>query len=249
MMVQYAITLRPSKEHPLYPNAAYRLYAFLLEQLPKEEAQWLHEEGNGEVTQYLQYKKEEGSCLWTVNMLTDRTATVVCPLLDILEKVEIEGCSFPIVEKKSVTMGLSELLEADASQRYQTIRFCTPTAFKQSGRYTIFPQERLILQSLLLHWKQVFPECPLDDPDAFEALLAGVHIIDYKLSTSRYLLKGTRIPGFTGTCTVEAKLAPPLLAVWNALLTFANYAGVGIKTSIGMGGVQTSPSEKNFTPK
>lgn len=249
MMRQYAITLNPPPEHPLYANAAYRLYAHVLEQLPKEEAQWLHEEGSGEVSQYLQYKKEDGSCLWTVNMLTDRAGTVVSPLLDIMEKVEIEGCSFPIAEKKCATMGLKELLEADASLRYQTIRFCTPTAFKQSGRYTIFPQERLMLQSLLLRWRQAFPECPMDDPDAFEALLAGVHIIDYKLSTSRYLLKGTRIPGFTGNCTVEAKLAPPLLAVWNALLGFANYAGMGIKTGIGMGGVQTCQGERTISVK
>lgn len=249
MMVQYAITLKTPKEHPLYPNAAYRLYAHLLEQLPEEEAQWLHEEGSGEVSQYLQYKKEGGSCLWTVNLLTDRVGTVVCPLLDTMNRVEIEGCTFPVVEKKCTQMGLNALLAADTSLRYQTVRFCTPTAFKQSGRYTIFPQERLLLQSLLLRWKQVFPECPLDDPDAFEALLAGIHIIDYRLSTSRFLLKGTRILGFTGTCTIEAKLAPPLLAVWNGLLTFANYAGVGIKTGIGMGGVQTLPSEKILSPQ
>ena len=64
--------------------------------------------------------------------------------------------------------------------------------------------------------------------------------MDYHLKTTRFSLKGIRIPGFTGSCIVEAKLAPPLLALWNTLAEFSNDAGIGIKTSIGMGGTKVS---------
>lgn len=68
----------------------------------------------------------------------------------------------------------------------------------------------------------------------------GLHIVDYNLRTTRYPLKETRIPSFQGSVTVEAHLAPPLLELWNALLSFAPYGGVGIKTTLGMGGTVCS---------
>ena len=124
-------------------------------------------------------------------------------------------------------------------QSRTSLRFLTPTAFKQSGRYTIFPQEKLILQSLFARWNEVFPEYPLNDEDAFQALLSGIHITDYKLRTSRFLLKGVKIPGFLGSCTLDAKLPLPLLELWNTLLLFSGYSGIGIKTGLGMGGAES----------
>ena len=97
----------------------------------------------------------------------------------------------------------------------------------------------LVLQSLIQHWNSAFPECALTDPDAFQALAQGLRILDYDLRTTRYLLKEARIPAFRGSMTLEARLAPPLLALWNALLTFAPFGGIGIKTTLGMGGTET----------
>lgn len=37
------------------------------------------------------------------------------------------------------------------------------------------------------------------------------------------------------------RLALPLLELWNALLSFAPYGGIGIKTTLGMGGVSVEP--------
>ena len=54
-------------------------------------------------------------------------------------------------------------------------------------------------------------------------------------------IKNTRIPGFVGSAVVEARLALPLLELWNALLSFAPYGGIGIKTTLGMGGVSVEP--------
>lgn len=238
MITQYVITLRAVPEHPLYPDSAYRLYAYLLEQLPPEEAQWLHEVGNRGISQYLQYQKTAGVYLWTVNILVDEIEKILRPILGALDQVFIEQQAFSISRKESRWIPMEALLAHGITANRSTICFCAPTAFKQSGRYTIFPQERLILQSLILRWNETFPACPLEDQDAFDALLAGIHIVDYQLRTTRFLLKGVRIPGFTGSCVIEAKLAPPLLELWNTLLSFASYAGIGIKTGIGMGGVQ-----------
>ncbi len=135
-----------------------------------------------------------------------------------------------------------ELIRAgrSCSESRAKLIFLSPCAFKQAGRYAIFPQENLLLQSLIAHWNAAFPEYALSDPDALQALQQGLHIVDYNLHTTRYLLKETRIPAFQGNVTIEARLAPPLLELWNALLSFAPYGGIGIKTTLGMGGTMVS---------
>lgn len=244
MITQYVMTLQAVPGHPLYPDSAYRLYAYLLEQLPPDAAQWLHETGTRGISQYLRYRKETGMYQWTVNILDDEIASLLCSRINTLDAVSIEQQVFSISGRESRQVTLDALLAHNVTVNHTTVSFCTPTAFRQTGRYTIFPQERLILQSLVLRWNEVFPMCPLEDPDAFEAMLAGIHIVDYQLRTTRFLLKGIRIPGFTGSCVIEAKLAPPLLNLWNALLSFSSFSGIGIKTGIGMGGVQTTFSSR-----
>ena len=59
----------------------------------------------------------------------------------------------------------------------------------------------------------------------------------FALHDQSYCLKGKRIPGFVGSMTLENKLAGFHRELADALLVFAGYAGVGIKTALGMGGV------------
>lgn len=70
----------------------------------------------------------------------------------------------------------------------------------------------------------------------------GLRIIDYDLRTARYPLKGAKIPRFFGKVTIDAGLSLPLLELWNALLLLAPYTGVGIITTLGMGGTIVGPT-------
>ena len=108
----------------------------------------------------------------------------------------------------SVENGLQLLLAAREEPASRTrLWFRTPCAFKQAGRYAIYPQEFLLLQSLVLHWSTAFPDCQLSDPDALDAILCGLRIRDYSLHTVTYHIKNTCIPGFVGSAVVEARLA------------------------------------------
>ena len=239
MIIQWVLSFMPISGHSLYADSAYRLYAFLLEQLSSEDACWLHEIGRGVVNQYLCFSKEDQRYLWTVNILSPEVASLLCPILEKIPEIQIENQHFPIIERAFFEIGPEEFVKKgrQLTQSRASLRFLTPTAFRQSGRYTIFPQEKLIVQSLIAHWNEVFPEYPLNDEDAFQVLLSGVHIVDYQLRTSRFSLKGVKIPGFVGSCILDAKLPLPLLELWNTLLLFADYSGIGIKTGLGMGGV------------
>lgn len=244
MITQYKLTLKSVSGHPLYGDSAYRLYAFLLQQLPAEEADWLHEKAGSAISQHILFDKSADCYVWTLNLLSDEISSLLCPVLENMKEAYIENQSFPILSRSVQSVSPLDLIRQGqcCTARRNTVIFSSLTAFKQQGRYVIFPQERLILQSLVMRWNEVFPEYPVDDEDAFNAILSGIHIVDYRLKTSRFLLKGVRIPGFSGSCDIEARLALPLLELWNTLLLFSNYTGLGIKTGLGMGGVATKQS-------
>lgn len=237
MITQAVLTIGVLPTHALSAGAAYRLYAWLLKQLPPEEASWLHGEHKG-FSQSLRYNKEQDVYQWQVNILNEETEALLSPVFAQMQKILIENQAFAVLQREVRKIPMEALLSHGMNANRATLRFYTPTAFRQNGRYTIFPQERLLLQSLVNRWNDTFPACSLTIGDVFAALLPGIHIIDYRLQTERFILKNVRIPGFCGTCVTEARLAPPLLELWNTLLSFANYAGMGIKTGLGMGGTE-----------
>ena len=98
MIQQWKLTIPSVPGHPLYADSAYRLYAFLLEQLPCEYACWLHEVGSVAVSQYLCFHREENACVWIVNLLLSEVTLLLHPVLEQLSQVQIENQCFPIAE-------------------------------------------------------------------------------------------------------------------------------------------------------
>lgn len=209
----------------------------------------MHLQGEHPIAHSLYFSPEKQSLIWTVNLLNDAARQVISPVLESANEIPLHELALPVSEVHvSSAVSAAEIIRAgrSCSENRAKLIFQSPCAFKQSGRYTIFPQETLLLQSLIAHWNAAFPEYALIDSDALQALQQGLHIVDYNLHTTRYLLKETRIPSFLGNVTVEAHLAPPLLELWNTLLSFAPYGGIGIKTTLGMGGTTTSFQKRNF---
>ena len=246
MITQWNIVIRPTAEHPLHADSAYRLYAFLLEQLPAKEAAQLHEAGGGILSQFVHFRRESSMYSWIINVFSSEMEAILSPVLTHLPEVKVEGVALEVVERSHHDVTAEELILSGREQDSErsVFVFDSPTAFKQNSRYAIFPGERLMLQSLTSRWNDVFPEYPIDDRDAFEALLSGIHIVDYRLRTTRFQIKGVKIPGFVGSCTVASRLPCPLLELWKTLVRFAGYAGIGIKTGLGMGGVHIEGDEK-----
>ena len=89
-----------------------------------------------------------------------------------------------------------------------------------------------------MKWNRLFPAYPLEDADMLDEMKKGLHIVDYSLRTHRFPLKNIAIPSFCGRIFVEAKMPMVLQGIWNTLLCLAPYSGIGIKTTLGMGGVK-----------
>ena len=236
MIVRYVF--RVASPEPLPAERAYAFYSCLLSRLPRAYAEELHEQKETPVSQCLYREREERR--WKINLLDGAAADAFSPVLDGLTTLPLNGgeLGLELLEKAAVSpeelISSARAMEAD---RFFSLRFLTPTAFRQTGRYTVLPEKGLILQSLLNKWNAVFPSYPLEDEEAFRMLSDGLRISDYSLRTVRFLLKENKIPGFVGSMRIDARLSAPLLELWKILFAFSEYSGVGIKTALGMGGV------------
>lgn len=250
MIQQFQLTLT-APEGVRIPQAwAYRLYGWLMSQISSEFGDQMHLQGEHPIAHSLYFSSQEKrSLFWTINLLNDAARQVIPPVLESAREIPLHELKLPVSEVRILSaVSAEELIRSgrSCSENRAKLIFLSPCAFKQAGRYAIFPQENLLLQSLIAHWNVAFPEYALTDSDALQALQQGLYIVDYNLHATRYLLKETRIPSFLGNVTIEAHLAPPLLELWNALLSFAPYGGIGIKTTLGMGGATASFQKSKF---
>ena len=249
MLTQYCFSLGvPDGARPR-PEWGYRLYAALLDRLPAEFAASVH---SGEITPVSQFvtARRDGGCLWTVNLLGADSESAVSPALDAADAFALDDGRIPLTvrerRKRAVPDADALLQLAARCGRLHTLTIRTAAAFKSQGRYVSLPTERLILQSLLKKWNGSIPECPIEDEDGggLDALANGLRFRGFRLRDGAYSLKGKRIPGFTGCLTLENRLDGFHRRIADALLMFSGYAGIGIKTALGMGGVEhTEPPE------
>lgn len=240
MITQYKFKLAASTEY-IQPNLAYRLYAWLLACLSSEEAEKFHAPETSQLNQYISRD------IWTINLLGETAANAVGEILEKVSEIELDVCKLQLDKLSVETIPDAETLLMLGQKRTQNLTrlsFRSPTSFKSGGRYMIYPREELLLQSLVNRWNKCFPEYTLSDEEALAELQSGIHIVDYRLRTCRYRLKGVSIPAFVGDIMIEAKLPLVLRDVWNSLLCFAKYRGVGIKTTLGMGGAEIATDDK-----
>ena len=241
MLTQYRFRLVPSRPCTPGPEWGYALYAALLERFPAEFGAQIHEDGVSPISQFLEAGAEP--LLWNVTLLGEGAEAVGRPILEAAPSLALRrGITFSLELREQRVIGQPEelFLQGAAQGRLHRLTFMTPTAFKVRGQYLTLPTARLLLQSAIKRWNGCFPECPIEDEngEGLEAMARGLVWKDFSLRSRYYPLKGCRIPGFTGSLAVENTLSGFHRQLADALLAFSGYAGVGIKTTLGMGGVR-----------
>lgn len=231
MLTQYCIKLNT----PLPAAAAYGLYAALLEQAPAAFSEAVHQTGVTPVSQYL--------CedCWYVSLLGESARQALAPVIEKLESVELHKQHRQVEFAEKTVRSLEyveELLEVPTPDRFR-IQLHTPVAFKSAGHYQLLPTQRLLLQSLMLKWNGCFADvCPIEDNGGgLDALSCGISYRSVQLDTREFRMKNTAISGVTGMIAAENHLSGFHRQLAAALLEFGTYAGVGIKTALGMGGI------------
>lgn len=119
-------------------------------------------------------------------------------------------------------------------RRSIALRFLSPTAFRRSGVNLIFPAPELLFGSLLRRWNTFSPTAlPARLQDEFESILVS----RYHLHTTLVSFSDYKLVGFLGDVTYELPRKWPqgLKQMCTALAAFVDFAGVGYKTTMGMG--------------
>lgn len=249
MITQYKIALQNPQGGAIPAFWAYRLYSWMLECIPPEYGERLHTQGEKPISHYLFFEKEKNRSVWVVNLLTEEMEELFAPLLRRVDTIPLDTGSLQAellhAEETITSQNLMTAARQEENIRRAELRFLSPTAFKQGGRYAIYPTPDLIIGSLLNKWELICPEYPLWDEDAVRMLQQGIFVTDYNLRTTRYSLKNVRIPGFTGSVVLESRLAQPMQEIWKLLLHTAQYTGIGIKTTLGMGGTIYVPGSRD----
>jgi len=123
------------------------------------------------------------------------------------------------------------------AQHSITIQFDSPTAFSLGNRhFALFPEPTLLWDSLMRTWNHYAPKClHMDKPGVREFVKNIIVINDYDLHTTTLHFPKYIQKGFIGTCTYQLKMADDYAPQIAALAKFSRYAGVGYKTTMGMG--------------
>lgn len=130
------------------------------------------------------------------------------------------------------------------ARKYE-IEFITPCTHKSGGNYVLFPSANLIIQSLYTRFASFSEEFSLDDPEAKEQIASNCHITGYNLRTSWFSLNNSGITGYTGRLWLTIGGPEQLARLAGLLLTYAEFSGIGIKTSLGMGGCRVREVERS----
>lgn len=188
---------------------------------------------------------------WHIGLLggdiSDEIAKTVASLTGF--ELKHKNAVFDVTEithkKESEHDFCARFFTGDMPGRRYELEFLTPCTHKSAGSYMLFPSPQHILQSLTMRFSAFSEEYSIDDPEAVEHIIRHTHISGYQLRSSRYNLEGIGITGYTGRLVLSISGPGQLARLAGMLLSYSEYAGIGIKTSLGMGGCRVKQVMEN----
>ncbi len=242
------LELKLSGESEISYQMASVFHGALMELLPEDYGAQLHESRLHPYTQHLERRRD--GWYWIVTALEDRAAAIILQkTLFPLEELYIRqhDARFKIEKKNYFELSDKELARAfyeGENSRYISIRFLTPTAFKQNGRYLNYPDLRSLFSNLMNKYDACMPGESMKDEDTLDALVQNTVVSRYQLRSTTFSLEGVRIPAFMGEMTLRVAGTQTMASFANMLVQFGTYAGIGIKTALGMGAIERPSGER-----
>ncbi len=119
-----------------------------------------------------------------------------------------------------------------------TIQFASPTAFNVGDRaFELLPKPLFMWESLLRVWNAYAPEHLRMEKQRLRTFLAErVRVLDCDIATTMWRFPRYVQKGFEGTCTyqIQGDVSNSAAHI-TTLAAFARFAGIGYKTTMGMG--------------
>ena len=238
MLAQINMELE-SKE--LNINMASLFHGYLMENIDSAYAEYFHYNTTNPFTSCIFKDTKEDKFFWRVTTFSQKAYDMLMSYFSkgIPEKIYLKNKDLEInVKSFSIQKKSYEDLFLEATER-KRIKLMSPTSFKSDGITHIFPNISTLISGVIAKINQHSETAELEDKKIVNELLEKVYIKDYNLKTKIFHLESIKIKGFIGTMDLAIKGEDRTLAnILNFLILMSEYTGLGIKTSLGMGGVK-----------
>lgn len=195
--------------------------------------------------------KEDGKIVWYVKTMGQEAGEKI---IGVLQKDDFQtfmlknGMNVLIRNKRIETIDSADWMKefyGEKGERFLSLEIQTPTAFKQRGSYVIWPDLRLIYQSLMNKYSVVSEQMQMLDAETLEQMTESSEIVRYRLHSVPFPLEGISVPGFRGEVTIKLKGTDTLARYARLLMRFGEFSGIGIKTAMGMGAIHIKDERGN----
>ena len=137
-----------------------------------------------------------------------------------------------------------ELVESGFADSWTKVSLeaLSPTSFRRSGRQILLPDPSLVFGTLQKRWTEFSVVTP--DSSLMERWQEDVLVTRFNIHTAVETFDRYKIIGLVGRVDygIHAGASHYMRGWFRALAQFANFAGVGYKTTMGMGRVRVVPS-------
>ncbi len=237
-----------AKANELSYQMASTFHGVLMDLLSEEYAAELHVSKRHPYTQHIEYRGDAWH--WIVTTLNENAAHhILQETLMQLDEFTIEKHKLTIcvLEKKYDELSdadLAHMFYQQDANRFITIQFLTPTAFKQNGKYINYPDIRLIFSSMMNKYDAARTDEQIYDEDTLMQILDKTTLSRYNLRSVSFSLEGVRIPAFIGKITLKMTGTQTMTNFAKMLFSYGEYSGIGIKTGLGMGAIRVLEERK-----
>lgn len=225
------------------------MQGILMENIHPDYAAYLHQQQMHPYSQAIIKSGED--IVWTVNGLNKEAyENIILPLKDNLQEIvfrKSQNDPVKILRKELIIQSKKDLFtefNEVAANRYIKVTFVTPTAFKQDGKYLILPDLKNIYQNLMMRYSASSDNYDMADEDTLSQLVQESFITDLRIRSRRQPMERVNIPGFVGDVTVKCAGSNTMARYIRLLMKFGEYAGVGIKTAVGMGAMKINGEQE-----
>ena len=229
--------LKLSNFEDLNTNMGSLFHGFLMQNLGDEMTTRLHGYRYNPLRQRLR-----GDVLEIVSLEEGLSRTLE-EILNSINEIHLthRNKTFTVLEKAieyvDINNLISESMNEENPKRIYKINFYSPTSFKDGSNHEIFPNIRKIIRSIMLNFDYFIDNTKIYDYETLEHLTENIQIIDYNLRSTKFELESVKIPAFRGGIVVRINGNLQILKLINIILKFGVLSGTGVKTSMGMGGI------------
>ncbi len=187
--------------------------------------------------------RENRSCRVRFGILSDDLADIFVQSMEKglwQEPIRLENHVFEVEhivlgedsrESWSGQSTFQEIMIRAGLDRRVSVNFVSPVSFKRGDVHYPLPDPVLIFGSLARRWNAFAPFHIPEDMD-----FSNIGFSHINIRTEPYSLrKGGTVNGFTGNAVFVFKTGEETVFCCRALLEFAFYSGIGVKTTQGMG--------------